>query len=143
MIKIGQSNEGSVKEDSGKIGQGENKKTEHSVRISGVSWIKADLEDNQWIFKNFVDLVNEINEMYFKYDLVKIENLQFATYNSKEKGMYKKHIDMFHTANKIYSRKLSFSLQLSDEKSYEGGDLNLYSEENPKTMSKKKGSILF
>lgn len=142
MIRIGKSNESSVIEESGKVGLGGDQKIDKSIRISDVSWIKANLQDQQWIFRSFVDIVNEVNEMYFKYDIVKIENLQFATYTAKEKGMYKKHIDLFHSNENFYSRKLSFSLQLSDEDSYEGGELNLYYEEKPKTMSKKRGSIL-
>lgn len=142
MIRIGKSNKSSVIEESGKVGSGADQKIDKSIRISDVSWIKANLQDQQWIFRSVVDIVNEVNEMYFKYDIVKIENLQFATYDAKEKGMYKKHIDLFHSNENFYSRKLSFSLQLSDEDSYEGGELNLYYEEKPKTMSKKRGSIL-
>jgi PKHD-type hydroxylase len=141
MIQIGKSNEHSV--DSGPAGLGLEGKVNDSIRISRISWIKADVPSQHWIFRDLVDFITEVNEKYFNYDLVKIENLQFATYDSKKKGMYKKHIDIFHSNKTPYSRKLSFSLQLSDEDSYEGGDLNLYYEEEPKTMSKKRGTLMF
>ena len=40
-------------------------------------------------------------------------------------------------------RKLSFTIQLSDEKDYDGGDLCCYVSEKLIEASKKKGSISF
>ncbi|NBP15838.1 2OG-Fe(II) oxygenase [bacterium] len=111
------------------------------LRRGDISWIKSSYIENQWVFKKLTDTVNVINDTFFNYDLKYIENLQFTMYNGENKDFYSKHIDMgYQTVN---TRKLSFSLQLSDPNDYKGGDLVLHYQEKPIVLPKERGTCLF
>jgi PKHD-type hydroxylase len=106
------------------------------VRKSNVSWITPS-EQSEWLFRKLTDLVNNANTTFFNFDLWGFgEGLQFTKYEAPD-GKYEQHID------KMYSgvvRKLSVVIQLTDPVEYKGGDLNLYTEANPKQVQKGIGS---
>lgn len=111
------------------------------VRISPVSWLRSDVDDNRWIWERIAGAVTSINNQFFNYELNEIQSLQFTAYDSEEKGFYGKHIDMMYKSNG--TRKLSLSVQLSNEGDYEGGSLLLYTGEDPLTLPKTRGSGFF
>lgn len=113
------------------------------IRRGTVSWIKSSEPDNGWIFRTLTDAVLEINEKFFNYDLKGIESLQFSIYDSEDKDFYTKHIDTMRISQFESMRKLSFSVQLSDPESYDGGELLLHFSENPVVLPKTLGSIYF
>jgi len=112
----------------------------NEVRKSNVVMFPNDDKETSWIFNKLSDVINNINRQVYNYDLKCIELLQFTNYDSTDRGYYKKHVDSLYG---ILSRKLSFTLQLSDENSYEGGDLCLYFNHEPDKMLKQRGSITF
>lgn len=108
-------------------------------RNSQIAWIPT--EDNEWIFRRCVDCVDEVNNTFFNFDLSMIEALQFAVYD--EGQFYDKHIDMvdFLTEGQ---RKMSFSILLSDESSFEGGDLVLYHNKEADYVKREQGvAVMF
>jgi PKHD-type hydroxylase len=144
IIQIGLSEETAEKQE-GKVGGNiSNGKVDTSIRDSNISWIRADVTSNDWIFKTLVDVVEHVNKEYFNFDLVQIESLQFTSYDGNKKGKYTSHVDTL-SGPVYWQRKLSFSIQLSDENSYKGGNLNLHTgdEKGPVTALRKKGSITF
>ena len=79
----------------------------------------------------------------FKYELSKcdVEGVQLSRYEVGQ--FYNKHMDFNgDSGTKAHTRKLSMSLQLSDEKSYDGGDLILYYDEQKYPTPKSKGTII-
>jgi PKHD-type hydroxylase len=75
------------------------------------------------IFQRITDVIHDINTKYFKFDITGIfEGLQFTEYNAPN-DEYKAHVDRLYGNRNI--RKLSFSIQLTDPKDYEGGDLEI------------------
>lgn len=111
------------------------------VRLSPISWFRSDLEETSWIFKRLETIIAQINNDYFNYELSEIQNLQFTAYDSEEKGFYGKHIDMLYKSTS--TRKLSISIQLSDPKDYEGGNLILHIDQNGIILPKTRGTALF
>ena len=111
------------------------------IRRSPISWLKSDIEDTHWIYRRITDVIKNINEQFFKFDLTEIQNLQFTCYDSEEKGFYGKHIDMMYRSTG--TRKLSVTVQLSDPSKYEGGDLLLHTGDNPEKPMKKQGMGVF
>ena len=110
-----------------------------SVRDSQVSWIKC-IKENAWLFERLTGVVLHNNEKFYNFDLTEIESLQFTKYPAGS-GFYVNHIDMVH---KSYgTRKLSFSVQLSDPSTYEGGDLLLHLDHEPTRMPRDRGTIIF
>jgi PKHD-type hydroxylase len=76
----------------------------------------------EWIFQKLSGAINEINEMYFRFDLSGFEQgLQFTRYEAPGQH-YDWHCD---SGMKTGRRKLSLTVQLSDPDDYEGGDLEL------------------
>ncbi len=65
------------------------------------------------------------------------EALQFTEYN--EGGLFHWHVD--DGAPGVISRKLSFTLQLSDPRAYEGGDLEIWGSTRT-TCSRERGTLI-
>jgi PKHD-type hydroxylase len=114
---------------------------EHKIRKSKVSWIPTE-EQNHWIFDKCAGMVIQSNSQFFNYDLQYIENLQFGIYDSSEIGFYGRHIDTQYISTG--TRKLSFSILLSDPESYEGGELLLHYKKEPHQAAREQGlSVIF
>jgi len=119
IIKIGKSDQSSVKT-SAMMGD---KFIDENYRKCNLSWIRSDIKENEWIFQKITDAINFVNDQYYQFDIDLIQNLQFTEYTSSG-DFYGKHLDMGHSETR--PRKISFSIQLSDENNYTGGDLKLY-----------------
>jgi PKHD-type hydroxylase len=91
------------------------------------------------IYARLTDIVNHLNDQFFKFDLFSFgEQLQFTEYNAPD-GNYNWHMDR---ATGIMTRKLSIGVQLSDENDYEGGDFQIYRNEEPINLPRKRGTLL-
>jgi len=73
------------------------------------------------IYKIISGIFREINNKYFKYDLMETVEIQIVKY--KIGGNYNWHCDYGLSQNPNADRKLSLSIQLSDEYEYDGCDL--------------------
>jgi len=82
-------------------------------RITDICWFRCEREyfsEFEWIYRRCTDVVKNINEKFFN-----------STYEGNT------------------HRKLSFTIQLSDEKMYKGGDLLLYNSKDPDNAPKGIG----
>ena len=114
----------------------ENKKN-LKLRKSKVAWLTPDSELRE-TYKKLTDIVTEINNKYFKFDLYGFgEAIQFTQYKAPG-GKYGKHIDK--SLNSCV-RKLSLIVQLTDPKKYEGGDIHLYVDDNPIKLDRTIGNV--
>jgi len=113
-----------------------------SIRKSRISWIPSNNPETQWIFRTCTDMINDLNGIYFNFDLLYIESLQFTMYDgtNSESSFYGKHIDTAFRNNG--SRKLSFSILLSDEQSFVGGDLLLHLDKDSTPAVRKQGTAV-
>ena len=116
------------------------------VRITDIKWIELNDETN-WLYKKIVKEINSVNAENFDLILKFVEPLQFSEYHENHQGFYSKHDDCGEKGNLknfVDIRKLSFSIQLTDEKEYEGGELIFYSNNGEeKVAPKSKGTIVF
>jgi PKHD-type hydroxylase len=101
----------------------ENGNSNLNVRNCMISWIEVDQESTD-IFLKLANIVNNLNDQFYKYDLTEMESLQFTKYNSETSDFYTSHSDDGYKFNLF--RKLSVSVQLSDPSEYEGGELVFY-----------------
>jgi PKHD-type hydroxylase len=107
------------------------------IRKSEVTWLYPS-DDLDWVYRRMTDIITNLNEKYFKFDLFgATEGFQFTKYQAPS-GKYGKHID---SVPNTVIRKLSFTLQLSDPQDYEGGDLCLYLGDKPEVMKKEQGFV--
>ena len=109
-----------------------------NVRLGDITWLYVS-DDLKWVFKKITDVVLFLNNKYFNFDIFGLnEGLQFTNYKAPS-DKYGKHVDR---ALNILVRKLSLSIQLTDPKDYEGGELILYEDENGLEMSKEQGTLI-
>lgn len=116
-----------------------NRVLNQTIRSGNVVWLDASNTDCNWIFQKCTDAVLHMNERFFKYDLSYIEDMQFTIYD--EIGdHYAKHVDYGYNDTSA-TRKLSFSIQLSDPSLYDGGDLVLHLNDNPIQVKRDQGMM--
>ena len=107
------------------------------IRKSEIAWLYPS-DDLDWAYRRLTDIIVNLNERFFKFDLFgATEGFQFTKYTAPG-GKYGKHIDSGPNA---IIRKLSFTLQLSEPEDYEGGDLCLYLNDEPSVMKKEQGHV--
>ena len=114
-------------------------------RITDIKWISLN-ENTNWLFKKIIDKIIDVNGRNFDLQLKFVENLQFSEYTEENKGFYSKHRDCGlkkSLDNFVDIRKLSFTIQLTDESEYKGGELIFYMDEEEKKAPKSKGTIIF
>ena len=108
------------------------------IRLSDITWLYS-TDDLEWAFRKITDIVLNLNARFFKFDIFGLnEGFQFTNYKAPT-GKYEKHID--RSLNNIV-RKLSLSIQLTDPKEYEGGDLFLYTTAKGDVMKKEQGTLI-
>lgn len=109
------------------------------VRRSKISWLECNAE-TEWIYNKLGHVVSSLNAQYYGFDLTGFaEPLQLTRYQMSEQGMYGWHQDSGKGG--APNRKLSLSVQLSDPSEYEGGNLEIKTSQEPKTIPREKGLI--
>ena len=124
------------------INSKEELKLDSSYRETFVSWFEADNSNNNWLFNKMFNAITLVNNNYFHLDITGMENIQYSVYPSPS-GKYKSHVDLNH--NSVFTRKISWTVQLTDPSEYDGGDLLLYDNklDSPSIASKQKGTAIF
>jgi|TARA_B110000444_G_scaffold40616_1_gene36530 PKHD-type hydroxylase len=105
-----------------------------SHRKTKIGW--TNLPQLKQLAKDYSD---EANRAAFGFDVSFIPSIQFGEYTSG--SFYGWHHDIDWTDNKMYDRKLSIVVQLSDPTTYSGGDFEFKTVETPQAF-KTQGSIL-
>jgi PKHD-type hydroxylase len=114
------------------------KSKDKKVRDSKIIWLYS-CDNLDWAFRRVTDIVTNLNERFFKFDLFgMLEGFQFTNYTAPG-GKYGRHVDSNFN---IPVRKLSVSIQLTNPEDYEGGELYLYSDEEGKAMDKAQGTLI-
>lgn len=123
------------------IGDGKgNQIINDETRITEVVWVPPATE----IFDTIFGYIRSANvNAGWNFDIHGMEDVQLGRYGKK--GHYDWHVDAFPPEPiGNWQRKLSCSIQLSDEDSYKGGDLimKISAKGETATMSRKKGSVV-
>jgi PKHD-type hydroxylase len=108
-------------------------------RNSQVSWIPDSEDKYHWIYRRISEYIIELNSGFYQFDLDHIELLQFTEYTANYQGRYGPHLDL---GGDSLSRKLSFSLQLTDPVTYDGGDLQFHYGNGAERAPKARGKII-
>ena len=94
-------------------------------RKCDIKWVHYYFKDWEWVFDRITSIAKEVNDCHYKFELsdpITLESLQFTRYNTG--GFYKWHTDW--KGGTVYdNRKISFTIELSDPETYEGGGLML------------------
>ena len=98
------------------------------------------------MYKKIIYQIHKVNQENFDMILKFVEDFQFSEYNGSQKSFYSKHRDCEDSSrfeNFVDIRKLSFSIQLTDENDYDGGELIFYDNNEEIIAPKSKGTIIF
>jgi PKHD-type hydroxylase len=103
-------------------------------------------ENNLWIFEKLKGLTEFINDEFYQYDLNGFDYFQYTEYDG-DGSHYDYHVDMMFGENipvgMEIPRKLSFSLVLSDNSEYTGGEFQLMIDvTGAKVAEQKRGRII-
>ncbi len=108
------------------------------LRKSSVMFID-NTPENDWIYNKLAGLAINCNNERYWFDLLGFhQELQLTRYS--EGDFFDWHLDF--GAGEISARKLSMTIQLSDEDEYEGGDLEFMINQKIVAAPRKKGTIV-
>lgn len=112
----------------------------HTFRKSNVSFLND--PSWSWLYDKLTIAINHVNLTNYNKVLYGLQELQYTEYDSKYEGFYKPHFDTGNDPDALI-RSLSFTMQISKEDEYSGGEVLIYSNGNTITANKKYGSITF
>jgi len=127
-----------------KVGVSELGSKNTSIRRSQIRWINQQDPNSRFIANLIWNHVLQANRNAFGVDIRLIGDIQFTEYKGNDQGYYDWHIDTWFSQNteSMFDRKLSVTIQLSDDDDYEGGDFVLDTLEKPNNKQlRKKGTI--
>lgn len=104
-------------------------------------------DQSNWIFDKLAYIANAVNDKYYQFDLIGFDRFQYTVYNQPG-AHYTYHSDM--VLGPVYldelkpPRKLSFSLILSDNSEYQGGDFEVIANAMPYpvVVPQQKGRVI-
>lgn len=109
------------------------------IRKSSIKWIHHD-EYSAWLYDKMVDLAMKANNELWDFNLHSVlDSIQYTEYYN-DGGHYDWHVDV--GPGSINHRKISITVQLSDPEEYEGGDFELWTGGDFKTLPKSKGDVI-
>jgi PKHD-type hydroxylase len=109
-------------------------------RRSTICWIPL-TEESQFIYDKIFNFVKDANKKMWNFNVSTNRNqIQFGEYNSNNEGFYDWHMDIGSGSQS--TRKISISVQLSDEDSYEGGNLEFMIHREIRLAPRKKASTI-
>ena len=114
---------------------------DNKKRITTISWLPFNRPDTIPMYKNIEQWVKNININHFGFDGIQItEQAQYTEYPTG--AFYEWHTDN-DTDMRLQPpvRKISMTLLLSDEKDFEGGDLEMI--DDAKRPKMKRGHAIF
>lgn len=114
-------------------------KIDKKIRNNKISWIHPSCKEAHWLFSRITKCIMDLNKQFFNFDLFGFtEGFQFTNYKAPGE-YYNLHIDR---GLNTQVRKLSFSVYLSDPKTFEGGDLFFQESKKKYSISHKKQGTL-
>jgi PKHD-type hydroxylase len=104
-------------------------------------------QENQWFIDRINKIIEQVNKVFYNFDLYGYSYFQYAEYQGSESGKYDAHTDLIFGEDKpsymIDTRKLSLSLLLSEpEKDFIGGEFFIHLSGNPSLHALKKGQMI-
>jgi PKHD-type hydroxylase len=109
-------------------------------RQSEIRWVPQN-DKFDWIYQKLGEMTWEANSNMWGFDLHTMDEMIQYTIYREGAGYYNYHLDIGDQWP-YSTRKVSITVQLSDESEYEGGEFEILSGTNPQTLPKGKGVVL-
>jgi len=114
------------------------------VRRSQIHWMADEKykDDLAPLYGELTAKLREVNSRHWNWIIDSWDAFQYSEYDESYKGHYDWHIDYgMKDAIQPLSRKISFSLGISNKDEYEGGELLIKMNENDQPYKLDKGEI--
>jgi PKHD-type hydroxylase len=114
---------------------------DYSYRKSIIRWLPQN-DETMFIYNKIVGLMKTANNTMWNFNITNlVDNIQISEY---EEGITAGHYDWHMDFGKNNStRKISVSVQLTDENTYEGGDLEMMIHRSMLKAPREKGTVIF
>lgn len=121
--------------------------TSLDIRRSQNKFILSSDNEFRDIFDDLWLMAIEANQKFFNVHITDLPYIQIAKYEDTNLGEYKTHTDVFWLNKEERHRKISCSIQLTNENNYDGGDFEfteLPDSDYPKAEDvRAQGTVLF
>jgi PKHD-type hydroxylase len=112
---------------------------DHNLRRADLVWLD-EVEGTGWVMDRMIDLVRTANRDVFDFDITDFaESPQVARYGAEREGHFGWHSDVGE-GRLAERRKLTIVVQLSEDESYTGGDLEVMPGANFVTADRTRGA---
>jgi PKHD-type hydroxylase len=109
------------------------------TRKSIVRWLPQS-EEWGWVYERLMEMITEANDALWGFDLYSIpDSIQHTIYPANG-GHYNWHMDI--GPNELSVRKVSLTIQMSEDDEYTGGELQLLKGANPENAPRGKGCVV-
>jgi PKHD-type hydroxylase len=122
------------------IGFAKDQRQNEAYRSSVVRWLNVPGERE--IVDRLMHFVHASNRSNFGIDIAQPFDLQFTEYHGSARGKYDWHQDVWLESNRMFDRKLSLVVQLSEPGDYEGGGFEFFGIQHPGAVFAPRGSML-
>jgi PKHD-type hydroxylase len=117
---------------------------DHNYRKSKIKWIHYN-DETKFIYEKIIDIMKDANNKMWNFNITNIVDfIQYAEYNDasngEEPGHYDWHMDIGSNSS---TRKLSVSIQLTNDNEYDGGDLEFMIHRTIIKAPRERGSCIF
>tara|TARA_R100001443_G_scaffold98599_1_gene105640 strand:- start:378 stop:989 length:612 start_codon:yes stop_codon:yes gene_type:complete len=117
----------------------------NKVRNARINWMSDEKykDDLMPLYEEITGRIRCVNDNHWRWVIDGWEPFQYTEYDESYKGHYDWHIDYgYKIPQNELSRKLSFSLGISEKDEYEGGELILKMSLDEQTIKLDKGEII-
>jgi len=113
---------------------------DYSYRKSKITWLPLN-DETRFIYKRLVDLMKTANKNMWNFNITNLkDNIQITEYTEgDEPSHYDWHMDLGNNS----TRKISVSIQLSDETDYDDCDLEFMIHRSIIKAPREKGTVIF
>jgi PKHD-type hydroxylase len=114
-------------------------KSLEETRKSIIRWLPQ-TEEWHWVYERLMEMIVEANKELWGFNLYSIpDSIQYTTYPANG-GHYDWHMDI--GPNELSVRKVSLTIQMSDEEEYVGGDLQFMRGKKEENTPRGKGCVV-
>ena len=115
-----------------------------AIRRSKIHWMTDERykDDLMPLYNELTTKIRQVNNRQWKWIIDGWDAFQYSEYDESYKGHYDWHIDYtMKTPDQPLSRKISFSLGISEKDEYEGGELITKMNMNENSCKLDKGEV--
>lgn len=113
------------------------------IRVTQVSWF-ARTPETEGFYNRMEEIVLALNARFFRFDLSAMVPFQYAVYRGEEGGHFDWHKDYGRDARDPQQepRKLTISLQLSEDRAYQGCNLEVRAGNTIDVAPRARGTLI-